>query len=362
MPAQPSSGVVSLRSPADVVGCVPYQVGFHPRESLVVLCLHGPRRRSGLTMRIDLPPPHLDRDLAVQMAARVAYDGADGAVVVCYTEATDSGGVLPRQRLVDALLERLRARGIDASEGILVRGGRWWSYRCRQPCCPPEGTPLPAEPTAATTRVAAEAAAGGTAVLPDRDALAASIRPQPATLASAGLQQTHDRVADAFLDACHSRGAAAVDAETLDLLRALVRRYATGERRVADSEAARVAVGLADKRVRDEAATLSLDPGADALLVLLADVAQRAIAEHAPPVCTLLAWVAYAQGNGGLANVAIERALECDPDYEMALLLATGISRQVPPSAVRELTRQVRRTLRGSDPPTAHRRRRDRRR
>ena len=52
--------IVKISSPADILGVVPHRVGFHPAESIVVVCLHGPRRRDGLVMRLDLAPPEHD--------------------------------------------------------------------------------------------------------------------------------------------------------------------------------------------------------------------------------------------------------------------------------------------------------------
>ena len=52
--------VVKLTTPADLVGIVPWLVGFHPEESLVVIYLRGPRLRTGLTLRgsgTTAPPP-----------------------------------------------------------------------------------------------------------------------------------------------------------------------------------------------------------------------------------------------------------------------------------------------------------------
>ncbi|HEX6577180.1 MAG TPA: DUF4192 family protein, partial [Jiangellaceae bacterium] len=68
--------------------------------------------------------------------------------------------------------------------------------------------------------------------------------------------------------------------------------------------------------------------------------------EHAAPVCTVLASVAYQQGDGALAGVALERALRCDPGYTMARMLATMLHGQIKPARLRSLSRTVRRDLR----------------
>ena len=70
-------------------------------------------------------------------------------------------------------------------------------------------------------------------------------------------------------------------------------------------------------------------------------------------MCTVLAWVAYADGQGALANVAVERALEADPGYEMARLIEDAMSRMISPAAVRALTVEVRDDLRAAESPPA---------
>ena len=64
----------------------------------------------------------------------------------------------------------------------------------------------------------------------------------------------------------------------------------------------------ADVQARDAVATLILTRE-DELLSLLVQVARRVVPPDDAPVCTLVAWTAYARGEGALANVALDRAL-----------------------------------------------------
>src|SRR5262245_30004287 len=45
---------VTLRTPTDVLAAVPYLLGFHPGESVVIIGLHG--ARLAFNVRADLPP------------------------------------------------------------------------------------------------------------------------------------------------------------------------------------------------------------------------------------------------------------------------------------------------------------------
>ncbi|GLB66170.1 DUF4192 domain-containing protein [Arthrobacter mangrovi] len=130
----------------DVLGYVPHQLTFHPRESLVLLSMRG--SSLGATLRLDLPEAGDDARLAAFAETAVSYLGADteadGSLVVVYTDATGGAGTeafayWPLAVFLEDLL------GVA---GTPVRGA--WavgpdSFRCVQcrtsPCCPPQGHP-----------------------------------------------------------------------------------------------------------------------------------------------------------------------------------------------------------------------------
>jgi hypothetical protein len=337
MSAPAEMPVVRLSSPGDIVSALPHLCGFVPTESLVAVSLRGERRRIGLTLRFDLPDG-ADEEAADQVAARLAHDGASAAVVVVYTEAT---GDLPRAGLVELLLARLRLRGITVMEALLVRDARWSSYTCQQVrCCPSEGTPL--QP--ALDAIAAATVLDGRAVLTDRAALVASLAP-PALLAARAAEQRLDAAAVAWLAAGDELGQAARRQHGLAAgAAALAAVAATGEL-PDDDAAAALALALHDVGVRDEVATWALDD-AEAMLTLLLSLAARTVAPYDVPVCTLIGLVAWLRGDGALANVALDRALDGDPSYNMAKLFRAGLDGQLPPSEVRTWLRQTRRSMR----------------
>jgi hypothetical protein len=346
--------IVRISSPADILGVVPHRIGFHPAESIVVVCLHGPRRRDGLVMRLDLPPKGHAVAVARDLSSKAAHVKATAAVLVCYTEQATKGRGLPRQGLIDELRQRLTSHGIEVIEALLVHNGRWWSYVCEDPsCCSPTGTELPTTLTPAAAHYAAEVVADGGAVLTDRAELERSIRPPRNPVADEVRRQVLERAGEWVVDTIAAGGAAALCAETVQLMETCVRRWAGGSRELTHDEAARVVLGLSLKSARDEAATLLLDADSDVLLALLCALARHADLADAAPVCTVLAWVAYADGHGALANVAVERALEADPGYEMARLIEDAMSRMISPTAVRALTVEVRDDLRAAEGPPA---------
>ena len=341
--------VVRIGGPADILGVLPYRIGFHPSESLVVVCLEGPRRRDRLVMRVDLPSPAEQRGVVADIAERVAHVGASSSVVVVYTEDADAGRGrtrLAHTGLLQSLRSALRHREITLHEALLVRSGRWWSYLCHDAgCCPPEGTPLPEEPTAATLRYAAEAVGQGERVLADRDELRRSVEPSDHAVATAVRRLAGKETAALVDDVLAEGGSPALRVLTLATLARLRSRWARGDRRLEPADAALVLLGLHDKRARDGTMTGVLDDDADTLLDLLGALARQADDPDAAPVCTALGWVAYAHGHGALAAVAAERALRCAPDYSMARLLLDGLDRMLGPDHVRAVSEAVRAEL-----------------
>lgn len=329
--------VVRLRGPDDVIGILPWRLGFHPAESLVVVVLQGARRRERLVMRLDLPAPDDEAAVAGETAARVSQAEADEVLLVVYTDERGRDGELPRSDLVDDLVGLLDDAGVDVPEAVLVRGGRRWSYLCADPrCCPHEGVALPDRPTPAADAYAAEAVGHGTVVLPDRDALRRSVAPPDNPVAAAVREQAWDEL-DVLLT---SRDLAATSAELLTRLRAQLGRGEPVE--PSPAQALLVALGLRDTRARDALMTAALDDDAAQVRDLLGRVARLVDDEVAAPVCTTLGWLAYTSGEGALALVAVERALRAEPGCTMARLLLGGIDGMVPPSALRAISRAVR--------------------
>lgn len=337
--------VVKLSTPPNIVGAIPSFIGFHPEESLVVICLRGPRKRNGLIMRTDLPRKDDTRPYAGEIAKRAAADGADGVILVIYTAAADHDGDLPRRDLVVALLEELDSRDIGYTELLLVRDGKWSSYTCAQECCPPEGTPLPATPSSELLELEAQRALQGRAVLPSRTALADTVR-GPRSLRLVALEQRYEVAGPAFGDEVRRTGAATARSGTLELARSCLEQYADSGDLAGDDDAVRILVGLEDKLARDALITWGLDDRFEVVVAFLSGLARCALDENAAPICTVVAAVAYQNGDGALAAVALERALHNDPGYEMARMLDTLLQNQVDPSRIREMAQQVKGELR----------------
>jgi hypothetical protein len=345
MNAQTQSAVVKITSPVDIVGSIPSMLGFHPTHSLVVMCLRGQRKRIGLTMRFDLPDSRHDDLLVAEAARRVAMERANAAILVCYVEDPDDLDRLPRAELIDELGSQLLRCGVEVSEALLVRAGRWYSYLCDQPCCPREGTDIPALADGAAARLEVERVLQGRALLSSRDDLEASVR-GPVALRRIALEQIYDRADIAAATEIAAEGVDAFNRRTVELTGAAFDEYADGHRDLGDEDAARIVLGLHAKVVRDELTTWAMDGRTDELIGFLTELAHRALDRDAAPVCTVLASVCYQHGAGPLVTIALERALRSDPGYEMARLLAGMLDEQLPPAKLRAVIRDTRREVR----------------
>lgn len=336
VPVMTAPAVARLSSPGEILAVLPSLCGFPPQESLVLLSLRGPRKRLGLTARVDLPDARGEPALAALCAERMAADGASCVVVAVLSEQGLRAG------LVDAVGEALAERGVAVLEALHVREGRWTSYTCSAACCPAEGTPVPATPPVLGL-VQAEQVASGRAVLPSRDDLVRSLAP-PTMLAAAAAEQHLEQAAQAWLRSRAEHGVAAARRSTLDHVQGLLDRVAAGTP-VGPVDAAVLAVGLEDLQARDAVATLILTREQE-LLSLLVQVARQVVPPDDAPVCTLVAWTAYARGDGALANVALDRALAGSPGYSLALLLRSCLDGGVHPDEVRSLARGTEQVLR----------------
>jgi hypothetical protein len=337
--------VIKLSSPSDIVAALPVVLGFHPAESLTVMCLRGPRRRKSLTLRIDLPGPKHYGAVADDLAHRADRDGAGAVIGVCYTEAPDVDGDLPRRDLIDALADAVRSRGIRCLELLLVRGGRWYSYQCVDDCCPREGTAIDTMRSGDMLALEALAALEGHAVLASREELEATVR-GPAAVREAVLRASYQRIGEAFFDEISAEGADHALLRTLELARAAYDRFLSGDHELPDDDAVRIVIGLEDKLARDELLTWGLDGHSEELIVFLSSLARCALDENAAPICSALACVAYQAGNGALTNIAVERALRSEPDYHLARLIDASVQAQIEPAEIRAMARRTREYLR----------------
>lgn len=328
-PRSPRRPVVSVSAIEDLACALPHLLGFRPVESLVVVAIEGRRGQLTFTLRLDLPGPDEIEAIVDLCAERMLVAEADEVLAFVVTEAADPvAGRLPGTELVEALQ---RAVPMPLRDAFLLRDGRIWSFLCPdETCCPPEGRAIDATSPVATTLAAADVVAGRS-VFRDREEVVRAALPVAGADAEA--------MAAAVERLCGGDDDAPPDLAELRrrYLRDLPRLMARCAERGADlgyDEAALLGCAWHQLDLRDDVLTAVArdDPGADALVRAVARLMQP---PYDAPAAAMLGWVAYAEGSGVLAGAALERALETDPTYSLAVLLGDALDRQVPPSALR---------------------------
>ena len=332
MTSPTGSGPLSIGSPAAVLAIVPHLLGFVPDKSLVIIGAGQPRGRIHVTFRFDLPdPPTPDATAAIaaHTVTLLTRQELTMAIVIGY-----GPGPLVTP-LADAIREAVARTDLQLRDVLRVDEGRYWSYLCREPsCCPPEGVPFDttAHPAAAAM------AACGSAVLGDRDALAATIAPVTGSAAEAMARETRraERIAAKLMTSATGTESPGRQRPVIDggltAVQAAISTYREGGSIEHYGQLAWLALVLTSLRVRDDA-WARMDPGhRDAHLRLWTELTRHAQPGYIAAPASLLAFTAWQGGNGALANLALDRALADDPGYSLAQLLRDVIDAGTPPS------------------------------
>lgn len=356
------SSPLRLRGPADLVAVLPYQLGYHPSSSLVLVAFHD--TRMGLVQRLDLPGEDDVGVAAEALLGPLVAEQPDSVLLFGYEER--EGASIP---MLDATASACASAGIRVQDRIVVRAGRWFSPDCGPPCCPMAGTPLP-EP--GDLPVVAEFVGREIAPLRDRAALVDSLRPRDLARGRriARLARTMSRARE------RAAAPGGVPGHFWEQdLRAwgLLLRFdddATAVEQLEDALCAALAVSLGDLGLRD-AVVSWLCPGsmpAELVEPELRQQVERALPERAwggkgplggealssavamqrverrlVTLCgclddqwavaplTVLAAFAWWRGDGALSRVALDRALQAAPDYRLALLLEQMVDLAIRP-------------------------------
>ncbi len=322
-PTVPPRPLIRLRSPADLLAILPYLLGFHPTDSLVAVGFAGPTLI--FLTRIDLPEPasaestESPQELLSHVADLIRRQGADHAVVIGYGELD----------AVDPLLcsasDVFARYGLPVGDVLRVTGARYWSYLCADTaCCPPEGVPFEVESSA----VAATATVAGLVALPNRQALESVVAPVTGEARAAMRRATRRAVIrlDARLSGPDPETTRrALVAEGRRLLSEVINQYREDGQLPGDQTVAWLSVLLFFTEVRDEA-WYQLDPAMlETDIALWTDLTRRIQPHLVAPAASVLGYLAWRAGRGSLASVAIQRALQADPEYQLALLISNAL-------------------------------------
>lgn len=331
----------SVRDIGEIIALLPYQLGFVPADSLALVGLRG--GQLAVTARLDRPPTCEVVDAARQMAAGVARAEPDELIVLCY------GGYTQGDRdFVDVLRWELDGFGVGVPHVASVHGVQWRAEQCTCGGCPDELTEIPA---ASTVAPVAEHVLRGVVPAPNRDELRHRFdlrHPLVAQAVGARLSERHTRCVVA--DGSDGEGAEALQ-RLLCEHGTVVPRLPIGVLAAATAAVARVTVRdlvlawlmpdfLSAEQVLPDELEERYDLGPPPLWARgegtfddpVSDVAARLEAwvgcipeAHSVPVLMLIAGIHWRAGSGVLAMLAVERALDIEPDCRLAQLFAAAL-------------------------------------
>ncbi|MFD6426366.1 DUF4192 domain-containing protein [Streptomyces sp. NPDC060198] len=356
---------VTLRGPAELADALPYLLGFHPTDSVVLVALHGGRGRFGGRLRHGIPRSETEWASVAGQLADCLISGSEQrgdrphAIVLFLCQDPGAGEaaheVMERMRPFAQLL-RTACGSLDVPvlEALCISNGRYWSYCCPDGrCCPKEGNPL-ALP--GTTVMAAAAAYAGIQVKGSLRELEQRLVPWSGALAPDQLRALDEVGAAMVARILDTHGRGQVATETLKLARGLLERVGKtpvpsaadaadcrDDGLISHDEAAAVILGLQDRETRDRAARWMEGPEAHAALRLWRALARRCVGpyvEHAAAPLALAAWVSWSTGDEPGARVALSLALRADPDYAFAQLLHQACNEGVDPERLRRCLRE----------------------
>ncbi|MFC9387468.1 DUF4192 domain-containing protein [Streptomyces venezuelae] len=384
---------ITLRGPAELADALPFVLGFHPTDSVVLIALHGEHGRFGGRVRLGIPrSPREWASTADHLAECLVEGGSrsgarpDGIVVFL---CQDPGAGETSRRVMERLrpfaqLLRIACGALDIPvyEALCISDGLYFSYCCPDArCCPPDGTPLA---LSGTSVMAATAAYAGVQVRGSLRDMESRFRPPggPGEEAQrAALDSAAAAIVPQILEDTEDEGREKVREATLRLARDILRRFAnpggaepiptggadtTGamggtrapggpaaradaadDALVATEEAATLILGLQDRVTRDRAAEWMEGWEGTAALRLWRVLSRRCVApyqEHAAAPLTLAGWTAWSGGDEPTARVALGLALEADPEYVFARLLHQACNEGLDPESLRTCLRTERDT------------------
>jgi hypothetical protein len=313
-----------LNRPGTLIAALPAVLGFVPEKSLVLVTVED--GELGCVMRVDLSA-ELPGTLAhmADVAAASSPDAAiavivddDGASCRMCIEGHRQLAATLREHLDSHRIELLAAHVVDRLEA----GGRWHCVdgelgagRIEDPM---------SSPMAAAAVLDGRRLYARRAELQEVIAMADPTRAE--ALRGAMLRAEHDGDlrpdADARRDVEHAL--------------AMARGLSDGLEPDED-DLARLGCGITDPRVRDTLYALAVGREADRAEALWALLARTLPDPWRVEALVLLAFSAYARGDGPLAGVSLEAALRSDERHRMARMLDQALQSGMRPDQIREL-------------------------
>lgn len=333
--------IVQIHSPSGLWGCLPYLVGFHPNESLVLVFMGPPPRRVVLTLRLDLDIEEdkdatvIIRDMLNSTMRRAHAHGVDIRQVHIVV-ASQFAAQLPAAGVVLTTMLTLDGCGIETGEMFASDGQHMWFYdEWDEDYAVGEGFAIEQD-EADAARFGLVTHGYGYAA--SRVELELALEPHPeGTFSLRDWQEALERKAGGLCGSPRSQRTWRRGEED-HLVTILSRRGVDTE--LVCQLAPRWAAALADARIREPVMfRLLTGPHDETQRKVVASAREwlcaatvRCPDEALPSVAATLAAVSWQQGDGAFARIAAERALRADPTNSLGQLIAAAAVSGLPPS------------------------------
>lgn len=327
--------MTTLTSPHDLLAAIPFLIGYHPTDSLVIVSLK--EDCVGMAMRVDYP--NLDAVNSTEAFDALIYhlvrEGAQGALVVAYVPEDRNDGV----QILENISIALSRVEIPIRESLLIANGRWRSVLCGdQECCPADGNELP---EISSSRVAVEQVAEGRPMpYGDREGMAESIASLSLATDSDFIAQVEESHIDPEYDQLQKvqrDGALAILDLASRFIAGSLGRDIAGDQKLS----AQVLGSLSDIQVRDFALGSHDEASIEIYWTMWRYLLRIAPSGSVAPVASLLAALSYEKGEGALAQRCLDRALADDPSYSLAALLRRVFNAGWPPESFGAMRRDL---------------------
>jgi hypothetical protein len=318
-----------LDRPGALIAAIPAVLGFVPEDSLVLVTLAA--GEMGAVIRVDLSDDLAEMASGLGHLSDVAASGsADAAVaIIIDPEGLDCQVCVDEYRMLAAALQtRLAGHGIELLAVHVVdrveAGGRW---QCADGC---GNNGVVDDPSASPLALAA--VLDGRRLYARRDELLDVIAAVDVKRTES-IRRIIGKRSDTT-DRC-SRSDGEVRADIEQML--AVARQLTDGTEPKDADLAALACAVVDPRVRDTLYALAVGVRSAEAEELWALLARTLPPPWRLEALVLLAFSAYARGDGPLAGVALEAALDIDGSHRMAGMLDTALQTGLRPDRIREL-------------------------
>jgi hypothetical protein len=327
---QPTHTGLLYDDPGELVAAIPGLLTFHPADSVVLLTYTGFRRLDlESVLRLDIPAPEHIGEVCEQL--RVVLRGHEATVVdlvVLGGDGADPPDRLPSRALVRRFTAELEEEEIGVAHAVwaprIEPGATWWCYT--DPACTgPVHDPRESAFTAAF-------AAAGAVTFGSREELAALLAPDPEP----------DLTRRAALIDAHPPSDPHAEFQFLkDTLDVVADRMQTHPEHpvpdLDDPTIARLATALSTPDVREACLAFSLTGRARPAELLWTRLTRATPKSARADPASLLGVTCYLYGDGARAGIALDVALEANPDHRLTQTLRHVLDFGVPPRQFRTI-------------------------